>query len=77
MNSLMYMYSRLNRPDDALRVYELIKTLDIKCSAVTFGVLIKALISSGKKQLETTSFEILDSLPSMGIVPTIELYNQV
>ena len=72
----MYMYARLNRPDDVLRVYELTKSLDIKCSVVTFGVLIKALIKSNKKQLESTAYEILTSLPSMGITPGIEIYNQ-
>ena len=57
-------------------MYELTKSLGIKCTVITFGVLIKALMNSGKKQLETTSYEILKSLPSMGITPGIEVYNQ-
>jgi pentatricopeptide repeat protein len=75
-NSLMYMYAKLNRADDALRVYEVTKSLQIKCTIVTFGVLIKALLSSGKKQLETTSYDILASLSGMGIVPGVDIYNQ-
>lgn len=75
-NSLMYMYARLNRADDALRVYEVTKSLQIKCTVVTFGVLIKALLSSGKKQLESTSYEILSSLPAMGLQPGVDVYNQ-
>ena len=75
-NSLMYMYARLNRPDDALRVYELTKQLGLECTVVTYGVLIKALMSSGKRQLQETSFEILRSLPGLGISPGVEVYNQ-
>lgn len=75
-NSLMYMYARLNRPDDALRVYELTKSLGLECTVVTYGVLIKALMGSGRKQLQDTSFEILRSLPSLGISPGVEVYNQ-
>ena len=37
----------LNRPDDALRVYELIKRTGLKCTVVTYGILIKALMRSG------------------------------
>ena len=75
-NSLMYMYARTNRPDDALKVYELTKQLGLKCTVVTYGVLIKALMGSGKKHLEDTSFEILRSLPGLGISPGVEVYNQ-
>lgn len=75
-NSLMYMYARLNRPDDTLKVYELTKQLGLKCTVVTYGVLIKALMASGKEQLHDTSFEILRSLPDLGISPGIEVYNQ-
>ena len=75
-NSLMYMYARTNRPDDALKVYELTKQLGLKCTVITYGVLIKALMSSGKRHLEDTSFEILRSLPDLGISPGIEVYNQ-
>ena len=75
-NSLMYMYAKLNRPDDALRVYELTKSLGLTCTVVTYGVLIKALIRSGKKPLEESAFDILRSLPSMDIMPTIQVYNQ-
>jgi len=75
-NSLMYMYARLNRPDDTLKVYELTKQLGLTCTVVTYGVLIKALMRSGKKQLQDTSFEILRSLPELGISPGIEVYNQ-
>ena len=111
-NSLMYMYAKLNRPDDALKVYELAKGvcvcvylcmhmyvrmlflvfiffymhsecpenstdcislsfvcplisvcvsfssilfsfpgMGLKCTVVTYGVLIKALMRSGKKQV--------------------------
>jgi hypothetical protein len=69
-------YAKLNRPDDALKVYELTKGLGLKCTVVTYGVLIKALMRSGKKQLQETSFEILRSLPELGIYPGIEIYNQ-
>merc|ERR1711871_1652674 len=75
-NSLMYMYAKLNRPDDALRVYEVTKRLQIKCNPQTFGVLIKALLSSQKKQLEHTAYEVLSSLPGMGISPDVRIYNQ-
>lgn len=75
-NSLMYMYAKLNRPDDALKVYELTKSMGISCTVVTYGVLIKALLKSGKKKLQETSFEILRSLPDLNINPGIELYNQ-
>ena len=75
-NSLMYMYARLNRADDALRVYEVTKRLQIKCNPQTFGVLIKALLSSQKKQLEHTAYEVLSSLPGMGISPDVRIYNQ-
>jgi pentatricopeptide repeat protein len=75
-NSLMYMYARLNRADDALKVYELAKGMGLKCTVVTYGVLIKALMRSNKKQLQDTAFEILRTLPDMGISPGIEVYNQ-
>lgn len=75
-NSLMYMYAKLNRPDDALRVYEVTKRLQIKCNIQTFGVLIKALLTSQKKQLEETAYEVLTSLPSMGISPDVRIFNQ-
>eukprot|EP00596_Hydrurales_sp_CCMP1899_P000225 CAMPEP_0119036792 /NCGR_PEP_ID=MMETSP1177-20130426/4743_1 /TAXON_ID=2985 /ORGANISM="Ochromonas sp, Strain CCMP1899" /LENGTH=1022 /DNA_ID=CAMNT_0006997161 /DNA_START=227 /DNA_END=3295 /DNA_ORIENTATION=- len=75
-NSLMYMYAKINRPDDALKVYELSKDMGLKCTVVTYGVLIKALMRSGKKELQETSFEILRSLPEMGIFPGTEVYNQ-
>merc|ERR1711871_1716212 len=75
-NSLMYMYAKLNRPDDALRVYEVTKRLQIKCNVQTFGVLIKALLTSQKKQLEETAYEVLTSLPSMGISPDVRIFNQ-
>ena len=75
-NSLMYMYAKLNRADDALKVYELTKSMGITCTVVTYGVLIKALLKSGKKKLQETSFEILRSLPDLNINPGIELYNQ-
>lgn len=75
-NSIMYMYARQNRPDDALRVYDMTKRLGIKCTVVTYGVLIKALLRSGRKQLQDASYEILRSLPEIGIVPGIEVYNQ-
>jgi pentatricopeptide repeat protein len=75
-NSLMYMYARLNRPDDALRVYEMTKSLGLKCTVITYGVLIKALIRSGKKALEQSAYDILKSLPSMDILPGVEIYNQ-
>jgi pentatricopeptide repeat protein len=72
----MYMYAKLGRADDALKVYELTKGLGLKCTVVTYGVLIKALLRSGKKQLQDTSFEILKSLPELGINPGIEIFNQ-
>jgi pentatricopeptide repeat protein len=75
-NSLMYMYARLNRADDALRVYELTKSLGLQCTVVTYGVLIKALMRSNKKPLEQSAFEILESLPAMGITPGVEIFNQ-
>merc|ERR1711871_1457255 len=75
-NSLMYMYAKLNRPDDALRVYEVTKRLQIKCNVQTFGVLIKALLTSQKKQLEETAYEVLTLLPSMGIPPDVRIFNQ-
>ncbi|KAJ1401936.1 hypothetical protein B484DRAFT_235103 [Ochromonadaceae sp. CCMP2298] len=77
VNSLMYMYARLNRPDDALRVYELMKDMGLKCTVVTYGVLIKALMRSAKKPLQETAFEILRSLPNLGIHPGAEVYNQI
>jgi hypothetical protein len=49
----------------------------LKCTVVTYGVLIKALMRSGKKRLQETAFEILRSLPTMGINPGIEVYNQI
>ena len=75
-NSLMYMYAKLGRPEDALKVYDLAKGLGLQCTVTTYGVLIKALMRSGKKKLEDASFEILNSLPSMGINPGVEIYNQ-
>jgi len=75
-NSLMYMYARTSRPYDALRVYELTISLGIKCTVVTYGVLIKALISSGNNALEQSAYDILQSLPAMDIVPGVEIYNQ-
>jgi hypothetical protein len=50
--------------------------MGLKCTVVTYGVLIKALLRSGKKQLQETSFEILRTLPDMGISPGVEVYNQ-
>mmetsp|Transcript_31628 Transcript_31628/g.45553 ORF Transcript_31628/g.45553 Transcript_31628/m.45553 type:complete len:1038 (+) Transcript_31628:41-3154(+) len=76
-NSLMYMYAKLNRPDDALRVYELIKRTGLKCTVVTYGILIKALMRSGQRTLQDTAFEILRSLPGLGIHPGVEVYNQI
>lgn len=75
-NSLMYMYARTNRPDDALKVYELTKRIGLTCTVVTYGVLIKALLRSGRKALQETSFEILRSLPELNISPGVEIYNQ-
>jgi pentatricopeptide repeat protein len=75
-NSLMYMYAKLNRADDALKIYELTKRTGLACTVVTYGVLLKALIRSGKKQLQDTSFEILSSLQDIGIEPGIQVYNQ-
>ena len=75
-NSIMYMYARQNRPDDALRVYDMTKRLGIKCTVVTYGVLIKALLRSGRKQLLDAYYEILRSLTDIGISPGIEVYNQ-
>lgn len=75
-NSLMYMYARMGRPDDALKVYELTKRIGLTCTVVTYGVLIKALLRSGKKALQDTAFEILRSLPELDINPGVEVYNQ-
>ena len=72
----MYMYAKLNRADDALKIYELTKRTGLTCTVVTYGVLLKALIRSGKKQLQDTSFEILNSLQDIGIQPGIQVYNQ-
>lgn len=66
-NSIMYMYARQNRPDDALRVYDMTKKLGLKCTVVTYGVLIKALLRSGRKNLQDASYDILRSLPEIGI----------
>lgn len=76
INSIMYMYAKQNRPDDALRVYDMTKKLDLKCTVVTYGVLIKALLRSGRRQLQEASFDILKSLPEIGISAGIEVYNQ-
>lgn len=76
-NSLMYMYAKANRPDDALRVYELIKASNVELTVVTYGILVKALMRSGKKKLQETVFEIVKSLPQLGINPTIEIYHQI
>jgi pentatricopeptide repeat protein len=76
INSIMYMYAKQNRPDDAMRVYEMCKRLGLQCTVVTYGVLIKALLRSGRKQLQDASYEILRSLPEVGISPGIEVYNQ-
>lgn len=76
-NSLMFMYAKINKPDDALRVYELVKSLGLKCTVVTYGVLIKALMRSGQKSLQDTAFEILRTLPRLGISPGVEVYNQI
>jgi pentatricopeptide repeat protein len=70
------MYAKLNRPEDALKVYDLAKGLGLQCTVTTYGVLIKALMKSGKKKLEEASYEILNSLPAMGITPGVEVYNQ-
>jgi hypothetical protein len=40
-------------------------------------VLIKALMRSAKKPLQETAFEILRSLPKLGIHPGAEVYNQI
>ena len=48
----------------------------LRVACCLFGVLIKALLKSGKKKLQETSFEILRSLPDLNINPGIELYNQ-
>lgn len=76
-NSLMYMYAKLNRPDDALRVYELTKDIGLKCTVVTYGVLIKALMRSGKPSFHQKAFEVVKTLPNIGIQPGIEVYNQI
>lgn len=75
-NSLMYMYARMGRPDDALKVYELTKRIGLTCTVVTYGVLIKALLRSGKRALQDTAFEVLRSLPELDINPGVEVYNQ-
>ena len=54
-------------------MYDLAKGLNIQCTVITYGVLIKALMKSGKKKLEEASYEILHSLPSMGIAPGVEV----
>lgn len=76
-NSLMYLYAKLNRPDDVLAVYEFIKEIGLECTVVTYGVLIKALVRSAKPHLQETAFEVLKSLPLLGINPGIEVYNQM
>lgn len=37
----------MSRPEEALLVYELIKQTGLKCTVVTYGILIKALMRSG------------------------------
>ena len=69
INSLMYLYAKLNRADDVLRLYELIKESGLHCTEVTYGVVIKALVRTGKAQLQETALEVLKSLPSMAIRP--------
>lgn len=76
-NSLMYMYARQQRPDDALKVYELIKSTKLQCTVVTYGILVKALMFSNKPSLQNTAFEIVRTLPQLGIQPTIEIFNQM
>ena len=41
VNSLMYMYARMHKAEDALKLHDLIRTLGLKCDVFTYGVLIK------------------------------------
>lgn len=77
INSLMFMYAKLNRVDDVLRVYEMAtKDLGMKGSEVTFGILIKALLRSSTPAMQDKALALLKSLPSQGITPNIEIFNQ-
>eukprot|EP01035_Chromulina_nebulosa_P020959 gene20959-27163_t len=59
-----------------LKLYELSKTLGLTCTVVTYGVIIKALLRSKNPKLQVKSFEILKSLPNLGITPGVEIFNQ-
>jgi len=86
INSFMYLYTKVNRPMDALKLYDIIKEnmkkKEMKNKAIvyneyTFSILIKSLLISNNKRLHSIVFDIIDNLPSIGIYPTIDLYNQL
>eukprot|EP01033_Poteriospumella_lacustris_P008646 gene8646-6223_t len=76
-HSLMYLYARLKRPHDALRLYEMIRKEGLQCTIVTYGILVKALMLSGDPLLHEVAKRIVQSLPEMKLQPTVELFNQM
>lgn len=76
-HSLMYLYARLKRPHDALRLYEMIRKEGLQCTIVTYGILVKALMLSGDPVLHEVAKRIVQSLPEMKLQPTVELFNQM
>lgn len=76
-HSLMYLYARLKRPHDALRLYEMIRKEGLQCTIVTYGILVKALMLSGDPVLHDVAKRIVQSLPDMKLQPTVELFNQM
>jgi len=74
MNSLMFLYAKLNKDEEVLQVHQLMKKLGLRGTVVTNGVLIKALMRSGKEEL---SFDLLKRMPEYGITPGVEVYNQL
>jgi len=74
MNSLMFLYAKLNKDEEVLQVHQLMKKVGLRGTVVTNGVLIKALMRSGKEEL---SFDLLKRMPEYGITPGVEVYNQI
>jgi pentatricopeptide repeat protein len=77
INSMMYMHAKRNKPDEVIKLYDMAKSYGLQSSIATYGVIIKALLRSRNPALERKAFEILSSIPSMGLEINAEIFNQV
>lgn len=77
INSMMYMHAKRNKPDEVIKLYDMARSYGLQSSIATFGVIIKALLRSRNPALERKAFEILSSIPSMGLEINAEIFNQV